>query len=375
MRHAAGARIHSESVVAAVELADGTVGYGETLPRTYVTGESVERVLSSAERVFAPLLVSWRPANFPEALELAADLPARDEHGTLVTAARAAVELAVLDAYSRYFDRLITDVAGWFGRSGLGPPGSIERVRCSGALTADTAERVLSRLWKMRLFGLRDFKLKVGFEGDEAVFRAVGRRLRRALRSGRSTLRLDANGAWSVEQAREKLSRWADVPIRVVEQPLAKGLDHELPDLRSAVGVPFMLDESLVTIDDAERLVIDRVMDWMNVRISKVGGFLPALKLADFARQHGVSVLLGCMVGESSILSAAARRLLECLPNIELVEGNYGAFLLTEDLVRKPLRFGYAGRLRSLPGPGWGIEVQADRLATLSVDKPRRLRL
>lgn len=373
--HAAGTRSSSESVVVAVELTDGTTGYGETLPRSYVTGETVDGVLGTIERVFLPSLVGWHPASFPEALEVASDLPFHDSSGTVAAAARAAVELAALDAYSRSFARPVAEVCGWYGRPRLGPPGSIERVRCSGVLTAADPRTATGRLQRMRLFGLKDFKLKVGYAGDEPVLRAVAGKLGRALRGGSGTLRVDANGAWSLSQATESLTRWSDVPIRLVEQPLARGREHELHELQRAIEVPLMLDESLVTMEDAERLVIDRTMDWMNVRLSKVGGFVPALRLADFADRHDVRVMIGCMVGESSILSAAARRLIECLPNVELVEGNFGTFLLREDVVARPLRFGFGGRLRPLPGLGWGIEVQPARLARLCSVQPHRFRL
>ena len=52
------------------------------------------------------------------------------------------------------------------------------------------------------------------------------------------------------------------------------------------------------------------------------------------------------MVGESSILSAAQRLFLQWGPVPRFVEGNYGRFLLADDLVHRPLRFGWRGRLK-----------------------------
>jgi L-Ala-D/L-Glu epimerase len=68
------------------------------------------------------------------------------------------------------------------------------------------------------------------------------------------------------------------------------------------------------------------------------------------------------MVGETSILSAAGRRFLENVPGVRFAEGSYGRFLLTGDIVRRPVQFGCRGKGKPLPGLGWGIEVQPERL-------------
>ena len=75
-------------------------------------------------------------------------------------------------------------------------------------------------------------------------------------------------------------------------------------------------------------------------------------------------VVLGCMVGESGILSAAQRRLLQAVgPGVRFVEGNYGRLLLAGDIVRLSPRFGYGGRLSVLGGAGLGVEVDPARMA------------
>jgi len=374
--HAAAERTVADPIVVAVELASHVVGYGETLARPYVTGESPESVLAAIEGQIMPRLLSFRPGSFPDALEAIASLPETDADGQRITAARAAVELALLDAYSRHFHRPITEVAGWLGLVGFGRPGSLPAVRYTGVLSAGEPKAVVRSLRRMRWFGLRDFKLKVGFDGDEAVLRAVVRALGRSLRRGRTTLRIDANGAWQLEQACRALAAWSDLPIAFVEQPLAKGCEKQLVELKRRLpAVRLMHDESLVTRDDAISLLIDRVADGFNLRLSKCGGFLPSLRLAQIAREHGVECQLGCMVGETSILSAAGRRFLECVPRIRFAEGSYGRFLLREDVTRRSVGFGWGGRGRALPEPGWGINVLPDRLRRLCLDRPVSLPL
>jgi hypothetical protein len=78
-----------------------------------------------------------------------------------------------------------------------------------------------------------------------------------------------------------------------------------------------------------------------------------------------VPFTIGCMVGESSILSAAQRELLAVCPAPRSVEGNYGRFLLVDDLTKRSLRFGYGGRLgpASLPGALRRVAIDPKRLA------------
>jgi len=359
--HAAHSRVHADPIIVQIELGGGTMGYGETLPRPYVTRENAESVLTTIRGPLTAELLTFRPSSFAEALERIDALPFLDDEGRLICAARAGVELALLDVYSRFFDRDIAEVAGWLGLPGLGSPGSARRVRYSGVLSGDDIVRLRRSVRKMRLFGLRDFKLKVGYEDDVERVSAVANSLRRALRNG-ATLRLDANGSWSIERAIEICKALRSHPIACIEQPLAPGCEEQLIRLKNDTRSPIMHDESLVTQADAERLHRMGIADAFNIRLSKNGGFLPSLRLAHWAGRHGIRHQLGCMVGETSVLSAAGRKYLECVPGVWFAEGSYGRFLLRGDVVKKPIRFGFGGRFQTLSGPGWGVEVDPDLL-------------
>lgn len=371
--HAAKTRQTADPVVAEVELADGTLGYGECLARPYVTGETPEGVIETIRTVMPDLLIEFRPNNFPEALELIDALPSHNAAGAVINAARAAVELALLDAYSRHFRRPLSEAAGWLDLPGLGPPGSISNVSYSAVVSGASA-KLAGKVRMMWWYGLRDFKLKVGYDDDvqrvETVVRVLGRSLGRT-----TTLRLDANSAWTVDQAIAALRALPLERISCVEQPLARADDIHLSEVRQAVRVDVMPDESLVTLDDAQRLIATDAVDRFNIRLSKNGGFLPSLELVHCARQHGLKYQLGCMVGETSILSAAGRRFLENAPDACFAEGSYGRFLLSGDVVERPVRFGFGGRPRPLAGFGWGITVQVPKLKQYSVCPEIEIRL
>jgi muconate cycloisomerase len=231
-------------------------------------------------------------------------------------------------------------------------------------LSGDDPSRFPWSIRKMRLFGLRDFKLKVGYEDDARRVFTVAGTLRRSLSKEAVTLRLDVNGAWSPPEAVNRLAQFREIPLATVEQPFERGRETQVVELKRQVTVPITHDESIVTPADAERLVSLRIADAFNIRISKNGGFLASVRLAHFCRKHDIAYQLGCMVGETSVLSAAGRRFLENVPGVRFAEGSYGPFLLRGDVVDRPVRFGWGGHAKPLAGLGWGVTVRPELLAT-----------
>lgn len=373
--HAASQRSESEPVLVRVELTSGATGWGETLPRTDVTGESVGSVIQAIQEVFLPALMTFHPAGFAESLEAIEALPWRNADGGLMAAARAAVELAMLDALMRHYRRDVDDLVQWMGLPGFGSPGSAGRIRFSGVLASDDVAATAEQLRLMYWGGLRHFKLKVGADGGRERLTRVAGYLRGPLASGRVSLRVDANGAWSKDEAIDWISDVAGVPLAAVEQPLPRGAEADLPVLRDLFDMPLMHDESLITMDDAQRLIELGVADAFNIRISKCGGLMPALRLAGLARRHGAYIQLGCMVGETSILSAAGLRFLQVCPGVEWAEGCFGSFLLRDDAVDRGLRFGYGGRPPAVLGGGLGVDVHEARVEALCAAPAIRLNL
>ena len=94
-----------------------------------------------------------------------------------------------------------------------------------------------------------------------------------------------------------------------------------------------------------------------NIRISKCGGLIDSLKIAEFAAESGVSYQLGCQVGETGILSAAGRHFASCVDGVKYLEGSYAKFLLVEDIVREDISFGYGGFAGPITGTGLGVTV------------------
>src|SRR5262249_36244502 len=122
-------------------------------------------------------------------------------------AARCALELALLDAYTRRFDRSLSDAVRIaldvvHASADLKCP-SPRPVRYSGAITAEAPDKERISAWKMRLYGFHQVKIKVGAEEQDDTARLA--RLRRIL--GRNMdIRLDANEAWPAAELVDRVS-------------------------------------------------------------------------------------------------------------------------------------------------------------------------
>ncbi len=162
-------------------------------------------------------------------------------------------------------------------------------------------------------------------------------------------LRIDANEAWRPAEVAERIRELEPFGITSVEQPVKHEDVACLAEVRKQVKTPIMLDESLCGEVDAERAVQHGWCDLFNLRLSKCGGFIPSLRLAQFAKRHGLGYQLGCQVGETAILSAAGRHFATSVNDLRYLEGSYDRHLVWERLSQEDITFraAVAGRRRS----------------------------
>jgi L-alanine-DL-glutamate epimerase-like enolase superfamily enzyme len=163
--------------------------------------------------------------------------------------------------------------------------------------------------------GARFLKVKLGnpdgHEADQQQFLAA----KRAADRHAATVRLDANGGWTLAVARPMVRWLAEQGCDYVEQPLAAGLEDELPTLVRESPLPIFLDESVRTSADAARFA-DRCHG-VNLKLMKTGGLTEALRLVATARAHGLQTMIGCM-GESSVAISAGASIGALFDHIDL---------------------------------------------------------
>jgi muconate cycloisomerase len=167
-------------------------------------------------------------------------------------------------------------------------------------------------------------------------------------------LRVDANGAWGVEEALERIAGLAGLGVESVEQPVpATGDDAGLADLLEVArhaGPLVIADESLCTPAQGRALAESGVRVGFNLRLSKCGGFARTLELLRAARAAGLPAQLGCQVGELGVLSAAGRHFAAACPDLLHLEGSLTSFYLERDVISSDITFGRGGLAPALPG-------------------------
>jgi L-alanine-DL-glutamate epimerase-like enolase superfamily enzyme len=182
-------------------------------------------------------------------------------------------------------------------------------------------------------------KVKLGGHDDVETIEAI-----RSIYSG--TIRIDANEAWTPEQAVANLAELARFEIEFCEQPIPAGAPERLRWIRERSPIPIVTDED--SKDARDLPALRGCVDGINVKLVKCGGIRAALAMIHTARALGLRIMLGCML-ESQILTAAAAHL---SPLVDWADLD-GPFLTASDPFSG---ITYADGKIVLPdGPGLGV--------------------
>jgi L-alanine-DL-glutamate epimerase-like enolase superfamily enzyme len=353
-KHSAAERQRSESLFLRCVTDGGASGYGESLPRVYVTGESRDDAFELLAENVLPKLVG---RSFGDMADVEAFLGECDgrapaawvDASTPQGAAWCAVDLALLDVMGRAFgERPLADATQTLPAA----------FRYSGVLSAETGWKKTLMLLAYRAMGVRHLKLKVGPETTVHDIRQI-----RALVGRRMDLRADANMGWTADRALEQMRAFSAYGVRSYEQAIpAEDLEGQVR-LVAESGLDVMADESLHTRESLELLIEHKAATAINARISKCGGLVATRNRCREALAAGLWIQVGCQVGESSLLSSAHLRLCAALGEVRYAEGCFGRLLLAEDPASPVLQFRRGGRAPDLPqGPGLGVTIDEETL-------------
>lgn len=190
-----------------------------------------------------------------------------------------AVDCALYDLYGRKIGKPVWQVVG----------GSrVVNAQSSLTLTEDDWEEKLNWGWPV-------LKLKMGFEGDMDLLKAVRQRY-----DGK--LRIDANSGWSLDGLEARIDRLLEWGIELVEQPVPKKDDHLLKG--RDFTIPIAADESVQGPDDLEEIA--KIYRVANLKLQKCGGITPALEMIRTCHDLGLKVMAGCMTESSVGIGAMA---------------------------------------------------------------------
>ena len=280
-----------ERVVFEVE-DDGITGHGEAAPTRYYDQDAggVAQALGEAE-----IRDPW---------DIEGTL-AKNEH--LPSTALAALDAALHDLAAKRLGVPLYRLLG------------LARPEPVSAYTLAIAERDTTVAEAKKLSSFPILKMKVGGREDIGTVRAV---------AGISDAEIwvDANEAFSPEEAPDVVSELKEIGVGMIEQPVPASAGPEALKgaMDAAHPVPVIADESAVVARDVPALA--GCVSGVNVKLAKCGGIRGALVMVHTARSLGMMAMLGCMV-ETSLGIAAAAHLSGLFDLVDLD----GAMLLADD--------------------------------------------
>jgi L-Ala-D/L-Glu epimerase len=312
---ARGSLTRREMVLLRIRDEDGFEGLGEAVPLSMRGGVTIETVVRELE-----------------AIDLAEGVP-----GHLSPPARCAATTALLDH----------EMKRGATTSERAP------VICNATLVTGAPKDVAAEAERWAADGFGTFKLKVGAGEDVAQVRAV----REALGPD-AKIRLDANASWSLDEATETLTAVEPLGIELVEQPVET--IGEAAELARRVSIRLAGDESVVTVEDAARAVAASAFSVTGVKISKVGGIEPGLRINSVLPAYVASALDG------PVGIAAGRRLAQGVDATRGEDARLAHGLATQRLFASTIAaeecWFEGDLLHAAPGPGLGITIDEDSL-------------
>ena len=278
---------------------DGLRGFGEAGEDEFY-GASIAKMKESLEAV-RPLIESRPPC---EPAELWAELAPKFGGNTF---AQCALDQAVWDLWGKVQGSPVWRLWG------------LDASRLPVTDYTIGIDQVDVMVGKMEEFpGWPVYKIKLGTPQDLEI---VGR-LRH---HSDAVFRVDANCAWTADEALRNARALKLLGVEFIEQPLPREDWDGMRRLFHESALPIIADESCQTEPDVDRCA--ECFHGVNVKLVKCGGLTPAKRMIDHARSLGLRTMVGCMVESTVSISANA----QLLPLLDYADID-GALLLGEDI-------------------------------------------
>ncbi|ARV61807.1 dipeptide epimerase [Nostocales cyanobacterium HT-58-2] len=312
---------------------DGIEGWGEASPFSVGIHPQSTETIKDALLQIAPSLQEFSPlqrASIDQVLNKA----------LLPSSAKAALDMAMHDWLGKRVGLPLWQIWG-LDRNAIVP------TSMTIGINSPEGARARARDW-LQLTEVRVFKVKLGspdgIAADQKMLMAVREE------APEPKLYVDANGGWSLEDAVQMCNWLADLDVKYVEQPLPRGQEDNLAELKKRISLPIFVDESCFTSSDIPKLA--SCVDGINIKLMKSGGLTEAMRMVHTARAHGLQVMFGCY-SDSTLANTAAAQLAPLADYLDL-----DSHL---NLIDDPFTGAYVQEGRIFPNdlPGLGVKDSA----------------
>ena len=278
--------IHSESQNVFIELIeDGITAWGESAPGKTEGASSAIQVEESLVKLIEEGI---------EGLSIY-DVYQKGKELKTPPCALAALDIALWDLKAKKANLQLNDLLGIPKPStptsitvGINPPEVVK-------------ERVELILKNKQV---RALKIKLGSPNGIDYDKEIYSQVLESTKSSKISIRVDANGGWALDDAKEMIKWLSERNAEYIEQPLAEGNEDQLKFLFKGRSLPIFVDESCRFSEDVPRLA--NFVDGVNLKLMKCGGITEALRILNTARSFGLKTMIGCMSESSVSISAGA---------------------------------------------------------------------
>lgn len=345
-----------ETTLVKIVSSDGVVGWGESfgppVALVQLVGELGADLVGSVVTAPGPFAVATMQRHYHRG-------------GGLNTAAISGIEIAMWDVLGRTLGVSVATLLGGRARESVTPYASTGYVRPDRDLGKFAAGLEKDST------GLRAAKIKCGLGTKEDQARAE---VARGVLGPAGYLMVDFNGNYSADQALASIRSLRDLNLAWVEEPLAPDDISGLQLLRP-LGVPLATGEALYGRSSFRNLVTERLVDFVQPDVTKVGGLLEAKNVSELARAWGVR--FSPHVWGGGIALAATLQLLASVPDYPhtavvpeplWLEFDRGDNSLREKLLTRAFA-PTNGEILIPDGPGLGVDVDETALDSLRADR------
>ncbi len=308
--HHSATRDKSETIVAVLSNEQGVYGYGESCPRDYVTGETLDSACSTLHLLEkkAPLIQTIEDL---KAFCLTSEFA---KHPS----ALCAFELAFIDLLAKEKRMTVEQLLGLQRHDVFD--------HYTGVLGINRPLKFITKFFFYHFYGFQDYKIKLSGNKKRDLF------LVKFVSFFGRKIRLDGNNIFkSSEEAIQYLKPFCPY-IWGVEEPIMAKDFKGLKMIADALNIKIILDESFLGEDDFKMIEKNPDLFVPNIRLSKQGGILRSLHLIELLENKNFKWILGSHVGEMSLLTRASLVLAaQNFKGLMAKEGGFGTHLLQFD--------------------------------------------
>ena len=207
-----------------------------------------------------------------------------------------------------------------------------EGIPINGLIWMGNFDEMYHRIEEKMKSGFRCIKLKIGAIDFEKELELLAH-IRRHFSPEQIELRVDANGAFSPEDALEKLKRLSDYQLHSIEQPIRAGQWEEMARLCEQTPFPIALDEELIGINDQEDKIkfLDTIRpQYIILKPSLHGGIGGSEEWIELAAERGIGSWVTSALESNIGLNAIAQWTATLMP--KLPQGLGTGMLFTDNI-------------------------------------------